>query len=398
MELFHPGRLLLEDRPELRPLRHKRSAAAYRGNVVQRAGFLEVSGPVRQDDVREAESLAEVKGAVLRQPAIDHSQAVPARVEGPCPDHGRVGFAVRVAVGEEVTLDGRLEFAGQVEQGAQEQAAQRIAGGRRQMRRAVALGQIEIDGLSLVQPIALGRNQGGDPPGGVDREIFGRQLFAPDGVDLAHFMVDSDLGHHHLDHERPGEFASIDDVRAHCPSPVRVAAETRNPDVSASRVPAPVVGGVVRPAARRKRDATWISLAIPRDMVAESVRSATELAIEACRSPSLIGTAGAGTVPGSRQHPECSRRHDASMTLAPADSTSGSAERRPGDPFASAICLGGDWRTVADGLVSQLAGAEGRLGILYTAESFAPASRRNRPRSCASAPVCRTGSRRPDTA
>ena len=59
------------------------------------------------------------------------------------------------------------------------------------------------------------------------------------------------------------------------------------------------------------------------------------------------------------------------MTLQPADSNSGGAGPRPGSPFASAIRLGGDWRTVADGLVEQLTGAEGRLGILYTAESFA---------------------------
>ena len=42
------------------------------------------------------------------------------------------------------------------------------------------------------------------------------------------------------------------------------------------------------------------------------------------------------------------------------------------DPFATAICLGDDWRTVTDTLGSRLAGAAGRLGILYTAESFAP--------------------------
>ena len=59
------------------------------------------------------------------------------------------------------------------------------------------------------------------------------------------------------------------------------------------------------------------------------------------------------------------------MTLQSADSNSGGAGRRPGTPFASAIRLGGDWRTVADGLAEQLTGAEGRLGILYTAESFA---------------------------
>ena len=41
-------------------------------------------------------------------------------------------------------------------------------------------------------------------------------------------------------------------------------------------------------------------------------------------------------------------------------------------PFAAAICLGRDWRTVADRLGTRLAGAAGRLGILYTAEPFAP--------------------------
>ena len=41
-------------------------------------------------------------------------------------------------------------------------------------------------------------------------------------------------------------------------------------------------------------------------------------------------------------------------------------------PFASAVCMGSDWRVVAGELGDRLAGADGRLGILYTAESFAP--------------------------
>ena len=41
-------------------------------------------------------------------------------------------------------------------------------------------------------------------------------------------------------------------------------------------------------------------------------------------------------------------------------------------PFASAFCLGPDWRTVAETLADRLEGGAGRLGILYTAESFAP--------------------------
>ena len=39
--------------------------------------------------------------------------------------------------------------------------------------------------------------------------------------------------------------------------------------------------------------------------------------------------------------------------------------------FASAICIGRDWSAVAGRLGTELAGAEGRLGILYTAEPFA---------------------------
>ncbi len=42
------------------------------------------------------------------------------------------------------------------------------------------------------------------------------------------------------------------------------------------------------------------------------------------------------------------------------------------EPFASALALGGGWREAADTLGRGLAGAEGRLGILYTGESFAP--------------------------
>ena len=42
------------------------------------------------------------------------------------------------------------------------------------------------------------------------------------------------------------------------------------------------------------------------------------------------------------------------------------------EPFATALCLGDDWRGVADALGGRLAGAAGRLGILYTAEPFAP--------------------------
>ena len=48
------------------------------------------------------------------------------------------------------------------------------------------------------------------------------------------------------------------------------------------------------------------------------------------------------------------------------------SEGRGGGPFASAVCIGDGWSTVADRLGAELAGAEGRLGILYTAESFAP--------------------------
>ena len=41
-------------------------------------------------------------------------------------------------------------------------------------------------------------------------------------------------------------------------------------------------------------------------------------------------------------------------------------------PFASAISLGEDARTVADSLGHGLEGAEGRLGVLYVTENFAP--------------------------
>ena len=42
-----------------------------------------------------------------------------------------------------------------------------------------------------------------------------------------------------------------------------------------------------------------------------------------------------------------------------------------GSSFASAICLGRDWRAVADSLGAGLTDARGRLGILYTDESLA---------------------------
>ena len=42
------------------------------------------------------------------------------------------------------------------------------------------------------------------------------------------------------------------------------------------------------------------------------------------------------------------------------------------EPFAAALSLGDDWREVADALGGRLAGAPGGLGLLYTAESFAP--------------------------
>ena len=60
------------------------------------------------------------------------------------------------------------------------------------------------------------------------------------------------------------------------------------------------------------------------------------------------------------------------MSPAPSESSAHFGGPPPGKPFASALCLGLDWRTVADTLGNRLEGAEGRLGILYTAESFAP--------------------------
>ena len=42
------------------------------------------------------------------------------------------------------------------------------------------------------------------------------------------------------------------------------------------------------------------------------------------------------------------------------------------EPFAAALALGGDWREAADALGRGLAGGGGRLGLLYTGESFAP--------------------------
>ena len=60
------------------------------------------------------------------------------------------------------------------------------------------------------------------------------------------------------------------------------------------------------------------------------------------------------------------------MSPAPSESSAHFGGPPPGKPFASALCLGRDWRAVADTLGTRLEGAEGRLGILYTAESFAP--------------------------
>ena len=65
-------------------------------------------------------------------------------------------------------------------------------------------------------------------------------------------------------------------------------------------------------------------------------------------------------------------RCPAGMNPPAADSSAGVGGSSRTEPFASAVCLGLDWRTVADTLGDRLAGAEGRLGILYTAESFAP--------------------------
>ena len=60
------------------------------------------------------------------------------------------------------------------------------------------------------------------------------------------------------------------------------------------------------------------------------------------------------------------------MSSAPSESGARFGGPPPGKPFASALCLGRDWRAVADTLGNRLEDAEGRLGILYTAESFAP--------------------------
>ena len=60
------------------------------------------------------------------------------------------------------------------------------------------------------------------------------------------------------------------------------------------------------------------------------------------------------------------------MSSPPADRGAGVGGTPRGKPFASAICIGRDWPAVADRLGTELAGAGGGLGILYTAESFAP--------------------------
>ena len=59
------------------------------------------------------------------------------------------------------------------------------------------------------------------------------------------------------------------------------------------------------------------------------------------------------------------------MTPTCDDSNAGSGEAAGSGPFSSAVCLGRDWRAVADSLGGRLTSAGGRLGILYTDESFA---------------------------
>ena len=61
-------------------------------------------------------------------------------------------------------------------------------------------------------------------------------------------------------------------------------------------------------------------------------------------------------------------RCPAGMNPPATDSSPGVGGSSRTEPFASAVCLGHDWRTVADTLGDRLAGAEGRLGILCTAE------------------------------
>ena len=60
------------------------------------------------------------------------------------------------------------------------------------------------------------------------------------------------------------------------------------------------------------------------------------------------------------------------MSSPSADSDTSIGGPSGGTPFASAVCIGDDWSAVVDRLATGLAGAEGGLGILYTAESFAP--------------------------
>ena len=60
------------------------------------------------------------------------------------------------------------------------------------------------------------------------------------------------------------------------------------------------------------------------------------------------------------------------MSSPSADSDTSIGSLSGGTPFATAICIGDDWSAVADRLAAGLAGAAGGLGILYTAESFAP--------------------------
>ena len=60
------------------------------------------------------------------------------------------------------------------------------------------------------------------------------------------------------------------------------------------------------------------------------------------------------------------------MSSPPADSGAGFGATPHGTPFTSALSLGRDWSAVAGRLADELSGAAGRLGILYTAEAFAP--------------------------
>ena len=60
------------------------------------------------------------------------------------------------------------------------------------------------------------------------------------------------------------------------------------------------------------------------------------------------------------------------MPLTSKDSNTGSGQTPGGGSFASVLCLGSDWRAVAETLGARLAGSRGRLGILYIDESLVP--------------------------